>query len=307
MQPNSRTPIARRMKWRLVLVLSAAVLLLPGCAKIDVNELFFWDPVALKGTALEINRVVLLMFVASLLCILFFWAGSRRGSLVPKGIQNLAESAYLFVRNQIAIDVIGPADGPKYANYLAALFFFIFFSNLLEIIPGIAFPVTSRMAIPAFLSLLTYLIFNFLGFKKQGWRYVKDTLFPPGVPVAIKPLLALIELFSVFVIRPLTLAIRLFANMMAGHVLLTIFLVFTHDFLTHLTASTPLGVVTLVVGSALIVFELMVITIQAYIFTMLTAFYIAESLHGHGEEDPSVDTKHTDPRDSVERVLTEAA
>lgn len=298
---------AAALRWRLVLFLLGAVVLLPGCAKIDVNELFFWDPVALKGTAFEINRVVLLMFLASAICILFFWAGSRRKALVPKGIQNIAESAYLFVRNQIAIDVIGPEEGPKYANYLAALFFFIFFSNLLEIVPGVNFPVTSRMAIPAFLSLMTYLIFNFLGFKRQGFRYVKDTLFPPGVPGPIKPLLALIELFSVFVIRPLTLAIRLFANMMAGHVLLTIFLVFTHDFLTHLTASTPLGVVTMLVGSVLIVFELMVISIQAYIFTMLTAFYIAESLHGHGEDDPSVSTKHTDPRDDVEKVLTEAA
>jgi F-type H+-transporting ATPase subunit a len=306
-QPNSRTPIARRMKWRLILVLTGAVVLLPGCAKIDVNELFFWDPIALKGSPLAINRVALLMIVASILCMAFFLIGSRRKSIVPKGMQNIAESAYLFVRNQIAIDVIGPADGPKYANYLAALFFFIFFSNLMEIIPGVNFPVTSRMAIPAFLSLLTYLIFNFIGFKKQGWRYIKDTLFPPGVPGPIKPLLAVIELFSVFVIRPLTLAIRLFANMMAGHVLLTIFLVFTHDFLTHLTASTPLGIVTVIVAAGLMVFELMVISIQAYIFTMLTAFYIAESIHGHGEEDPAVDTKHTDPRDKVEKVLTEAA
>lgn len=307
MQPRSRTPVAHRMKWRLILVLAAAVVLLPGCAEIDVNELFFWDPVALKGSPFAINRVVILMGVASILCMAFFLIGSRRAKLVPKGFQNIAESAYLFVRNQIAIDVIGPEDGPKYANYLAALFFFIFFSNLMEVIPGIAFPVTSRMAIPALLAILTYLIFNFVGIKKQGWRYFKDTLFPPGVPKAIMPLLALIELFSVFVIRPLTLAIRLFANMMAGHVLLAIFLVFTHDFLTHLTVQTPLGVVTLVVGAALIVFELMVISIQAYIFTMLTAFYIAEGIHGHGEEDHTVDTKHTDPRDNVEKVLTETA
>jgi F-type H+-transporting ATPase subunit a len=304
---NSGTPVAHRLRWRLILVLLGAVVLLPGCAEIDVNELFFWDPIALKGTPFAINRVVVLMIVASIVCMAFFLAGARRRALVPKGIQNVAETAYLFVRDQIAIDVIGPAEGAKYANYLAALFFFIFFSNLLEIIPGINFPVTSRMAIPAFLSLMTYLIFNFLGFKRQGLRYIKDTLFPPGVPGAIKPLLALIELFSVFVIRPLTLAIRLFANMMAGHVLLTIFLVFSHDFLTHLTASTPLGIVTVLVAAVLIVFELMVISIQAYIFTMLTAFYIAESLHGHGEEDTHVDTKHVPPKDDVEKVLTEAA
>ena len=296
-----------RLRLRLGLVLLGAVLLLPGCAEIDVNELFFHDAFALKGTPFAINRTVVLMMLASALCILFFLAGSRRGRLVPKGFQNIAESAYLFVRNSIAIDVIGPEEGPKYANYLAAVFFFIFFSNLLEIVPGVNFPVTSRMAIPLFLALFTYVLFNFVGIRKQKLGYFKDTLFPPGVPKVIYIILTPIELFSVFVIRPLTLAIRLLANMMAGHVLLTIFFVFTHDFLTHLTASTPLGVVTGIVAAGLIVFELMVISIQAYIFTMLTAFYIAEGLHGHGEEDPNVDTKHRDPRDEVEKVLTEAA
>lgn len=259
--------------------------------ELNVSELFFWDPIAFKGTPFEINRVVLLMFLASLVCLLFFFLGARRGGLVPRGIQNLAESAYLFVRNNIAIDVIGPKEGRKYANYLAALFYFIFFMNLLEVVPGINFPVTSRMAIPAALALLTYIIFNVVGIKSQGWRYFKDTLFPPGVPVAIKPLLALIELFSVFVIRPLTLAIRLLANMMAGHVLLTIFFLFSAEFVA-LKPSLPLGIATAIVAAVLIVFELLVIGIQAYIFTMLTAFYISEAIHGHGEEDTGVSAHH---------------
>jgi F-type H+-transporting ATPase subunit a len=273
--------------------------------ELDVNHLFFWDDIALKGTPFAINRTVIMMMFASLLCIAFFMAGARGKRIVPKGLQTLAESAYLFVRNQIAIDVIGPKDGPKYANYLASVFFFIFFANLLEIVPGINYPVTSRMAIPFLLAIFTYLIFNFVGFKKQGFKYLGGTLFPPGVPKPIYILLTPIEFFSVFVIRPLTLAIRLLANMMAGHVLLTIFFLFTHDFLTELSAATPLGVVTLIVASGLIIFELMVISIQAYIFTMLTAFYIAESIHGHGEEDHSVDTQHTEPTEN--RYLTEAA
>jgi F-type H+-transporting ATPase subunit a len=274
--------------------------------ELDVNHLFFWDPIWFEGTPFAINRTVVMMMVASVLCMLFFWSGARRRALVPKGMQMLAESAYGFVRNQIAIDVIGPKDGPKYANYLASVFFFIFFSNLLEIVPGINYPVTSRMAIPFFLAIATYLIFNFVGFKKQGFRYLTGTLFPSGVPWPIYILLTPIEFFSVFVIRPLTLMIRLLANMMAGHVLLTIFFLFTHDFLVeNLTYTAPLGVVTMIVASGLIVFELMVIAIQAYIFTMLTAFYIAESIHGHGEEDHSVDTQHTEPTET--RVLTEAA
>ena len=261
---------------------------MPLALEIDPNELFFWDPIWLEGTPFEINRVVLLMFLASVLCIGFFLLGSRRGALVPRGFQNLAELAYNFVRNNIAVDVIGP-EGAKYANYLASLFFFIFFCNLLEIVPGINFPVTSRMAIPAALALLTYIVFNVVGIMKQGpVKYFKDTLFPPGVPLAIKPLLALIELFSVFVIRPLTLAIRLLANMMAGHVLLTIFFLFSADFVT-LEVSLPLGLVTALVAAVLIVFELLVISIQAYIFTMLSAFYIAEAIHGHGEAEEATD------------------
>ena len=253
--------------------------------QLDVNELFFWDPVLLAGTPFEINRVVLLMFLASILCMGFFLLGARRMAAVPRGIGLMAEEAYMFVRNQIAIDVIGP-EGIKYAPYLASLFFFIFFCNLLEIVPGVNFPVTSRMAIPAFLALLSYVVFNVVGLRKQGFRYFLNTLFPPGVPVAIKPLLALIELFSVFFVRPLTLAIRLLANMMAGHVLLTIFFLFTDSFvLGGNLVGLPLGVLTLLVACVLIIFELLVITLQAYIFTMLTAFYISESMHGHSEEE----------------------
>jgi F-type H+-transporting ATPase subunit a len=178
--------------------------------------------------------------------------------------------------------------------------------NLLEIVPGINFPVTSRMAIPVMLALLTYVVFNVIGFAKQGFHYVTGTLFPPGVPKPIYILLTPIEFFSVFIIRPLTLAIRLLANMMAGHVLLTIFFLFTHEFLwtNFKPATAPLGLVTAVVAAGLIVFELLVISIQAYIFTMLTAFYIAESIHGHGSEEHDADTKHVAPQREYEGIET---
>jgi F-type H+-transporting ATPase subunit a len=277
---------------------------------IDVNHLFFWDPFLFEGTPFEVNRVVLLMFVAGLACLAFFWAGAK-GRLVPKGFfQNAAEQGYMFVRNQIAVDVIGPKDGPKYAPFLASLFFFIFFCNLLEIVPGINFPVTSRMAVPAALALLTYVTFVFVGFKKQGFRFLKDTLFPPGVPKPVYILLTPIEIASVFIIRPLTLAIRLLANMMAGHVLLTIFFLFTHDFLIdEVGISAPLGVVTFVVACGLLVFEMLVISIQAYIFTLLTAFYISESIHGHGDHaDTSEHEAHkVDTQRPLEDPATAAA
>jgi F-type H+-transporting ATPase subunit a len=276
--------------------------------ELDVNHLFFWEPIFFEGTPFEINRVVLLMFLASAVCIAFFLAGGARRSLVPKGLQNLAEMAYLFVRDRIAIDIIGPKDGPRFTNYLAALFWFIFFMNLLEIIPLVNFPVTSRMAIPLALALLTYVVFIFQGIRRQGLGYITGIMFPPGVPKAVYVLLTPIEIFSTFIIRPLTLSVRLLANMMAGHVLLTIFFLFSFDFVTF-DITLPLGVLTALVAAILIVFELLVIAIQAYIFTTLTAFYIAEALHGHGpaEEGHGDETEQGDVRYETEGLAPASA
>jgi F-type H+-transporting ATPase subunit a len=273
--------------------------------ELDVNELFFWEPIAFAGTPFEINRVVILMFVASIACMTFFLVAART-TLVPKGMHNLAETAYLFVRDRIAIDVIGPGEGLKFAPYLAALFYFIFFANLLEIVPGINFPVTSRMAIPVALAVLTYIISNAVGIMRQGpINYFKAILFPPGVPWPIYFLLTPIEFFSTFIIRPLTLSIRLLANMIAGHVLLTIFFLFSAEFVTLDLVVLPLGLVSALVAAVLILFELLVIGIQAYIFTTLTAFYISEAIHGHGEEthEPA---EHRETRHQTEGVASAA-
>ncbi len=253
--------------------------------ELDINHLFFWDAILFEGTPYELNRVGLLSLIAAGICVGFFLYGAAKKALVPKGAGNIAETLYLFVRNNIAIDVIGP-EGAKYAGYLASVFFFILFSNVLAIVPGIHFAPTSRMAIPFMLAILTWIIFNAVGVVKQGFGgYLKGTLFPPGVPKPVYLLLTPIEFFSVFVVRPLTLMVRLLANMMAGHVLLTIFFLFTHDFLTNLSFSSPLGLVTLLVATALMMLEMLVVVMQAYIFTMLSAFYIAEATHGHGAED----------------------
>lgn len=262
--------------------------------ELDVNHLFFWEPIFFKHTPFALNRVGLLMLLAAALCIGFFLYGAAKKALVPKGVGNLAETAYLFVRNNIAIDVIGP-EGAKYAGYLGTVFFFILFSNMLAIVPGVNFAPTSRMAIPFMLAILTWIIFNVVGVMKQGaGGYLKGVLFPPGVPKPVYILLTPIELFSVFIVRPLTLMVRLLANMMAGHVLLTIFFLFTHEFLvTEIGPMAPLGLVTLAVGTVLMMLEMLVIFMQAYIFTMLSAFYIAESVHGHGAEEHMVSGEET--------------
>lgn len=257
----------------------------------SVFHLFLWDAIAFEGTPYELNRVGILIILATIACVSFFVIGARKASIIPKGIGGLAESGYTFVRDKIAIDVIGP-EGVKYADYLSAVFFFILFCNLLEVVPGIHFPVTARMGIPLFLAFCTYLIYLFLGFKKQGFGYLKGILFPPGVPWPVYVILTPIEFFSVFVIRPITLAIRLLANMMAGSVLLALFFIFTEELALSKSIGIVLSPITFVVAVGLMMFELLVILIQAYIFTTLTAFYISESLHGHGEEHEETHEEH---------------
>lgn len=273
--------------------------------ELDVNHLFFWDPILFEGTPYELNRVGLLTLVGAALCIGFFLYGAAKKALVPTGARSVAETLYLFVRNNIAIDVIGP-EGAKFAGYLASVFFFILFMNVMAILPGINFAPTSRMAIPFMLAILTYLIFNIVGIVKQGpIGYLKGTLFPPGAPKWVYVLLTPIEFFSVFIVRPLTLMVRLLANMMAGHVLLTIFFLFTHEFLvTNIGPAAPLGIVTLIVAAALMMLEMLVIIMQAYIFTMLTSFYIAESVHGHGAEEhvASGEETHDDHKHDTQPV-----
>ena len=273
--------------------------------ELDVNHLFFWDPILFEGTPYELNRVGLLTLLGAALCIGFFLYGAAKKALVPTGARSVAETLYLFVRNNIAIDVIGP-EGAKFAGYLASVFFFILFMNVMAILPGINFAPTSRMAIPFMLAILTYLIFNIVGIVKQGpIGYLKGTLFPPGAPKWVYVLLTPIEFFSVFIVRPLTLMVRLLANMMAGHVLLTIFFLFTHEFLvTNIGPAAPLGIVTLIVAAALMMLEMLVIIMQAYIFTMLTSFYIAESVHGHGAEEhvASGEETHDDHKHNTQPV-----
>ena len=187
-----------------------------------------------------------------------------------------------FVRDEIAIGIIGP-HGIRYYPYLLSLFLFILVGNLFEVTPFINFPITSRMAIPLFLSLLTWVIFVFVGFKRNGISYLTGIIWPPGVPVALKPLVGLIEFFSTFFVRPFSLAVRLFANLVAGHVMLTLLLT------TAFVSITTIGSIGFVKGAfglawwalalAIFAFEMIVILLQAYIFTLLSAVYIDTSLN----------------------------
>jgi F-type H+-transporting ATPase subunit a len=244
-------------------------------------EEFEWPSIVdlhLGGLDLSINRVVLQMFLVALLVWALFFFAFRKPRLVPSGLQNVMEAMVDFIRNQIALEVIGH-EGIRFVPYLTTLFAFVFLGNVGGIIPPVFFPLNGRMALPAVMAICSLLLFISVGVSQQGaFNYFKTALFPPGMPKAIYLLLTPIELISTFVVRPITLAIRLQANMIAGHLILSVFFVAAGYMLTSLNVSTIFGVGALVFAVALIAFELFVAGLQAYVFTILSAVYIAGAL-----------------------------
>lgn len=225
--------------------------------------------------------------LGALIIVLVMFFALRKPKLVPGKFQASVESLISLVTDGIAKDIIGP-EGVKYVPYLLSVFFFIWMGNLMELIPGINFPYTSRMAIPAMLALMTWVIFVFVGFKKHGFKYFIETIFPPGFPGLQKLLYILItpiELVSVFVVRPFSLAVRLFANLVAGHVMLALLLGSAGFFFLGVLDGTIgagrgfIGIAWFVVGVGIFFFEILVGFLQAYIFTLLSAVYIESSVH----------------------------
>lgn len=247
------------------------------------TEAFYWPAVVdihLFGVDLSLNRTVLTLFLGTLILSTLFLVAFRKPKLVPRGIQNVMEAGVLFVRDQIVVPAMGKS-GLPYLPYLAALFFFIFGMNLFEVIPGVNFPPTSRFGIPLVLAVLSYVLFIHAGVKEQGaGHYFKGQLFPAGVPWPMYVLLTPIEVVSTFVVRPLSLAIRLMANMIAGHLLLTVFFLGT-AYLYGRPLTFGFGIISMFMSAVLVGFEIFVAGLQAFIFTMLTAVYIQTSREAH--------------------------
>ena len=241
-----------------------------------ISHAIEWPDLFLKDGPLAVNKVVLLMWLSVAIVFAFYLAASRRRQLVPTGVQNMAESVVDFVREGVILQTMG-AEGLGWTPFLLTIFSFVFVCNIWEIIPVAQMPVNARMALPALMAILVWFIYNFVGIKSQGFfGYFKSMLFPPGVPKALYILVTPIELVSTLLVRPLSLSVRLFANMLAGHLLLISFAVLS----TALFTSTYIGAI--VPGAllvALTAFEILVSVLQAYIFTILTAVYIGGAMH----------------------------
>ncbi|MGH8824445.1 MAG: F0F1 ATP synthase subunit A [Jiangellaceae bacterium] len=231
-----------------------------------------------------LTKPMLIIIVGTALIALLFYLATRRAGVVPGKLQFAGEGVYGFVRNQIAADAIG-REGIKYVPYLATLFVFIAVLNVAGIVPFAQFPATSRIAIPLFLAVISWVIFNYVGIKRQGFGgYFKNMLFPPGVPKAIYPLLSPIEFMSTVVFRPITLTLRLTFNMFAGHLVLLLcilggeFLLFEVQGVIGFAA----GGVAMLFGIVMTFFEGFIQLLQAYVFTLLSAVYIGGALtHEH--------------------------
>lgn len=240
---------------------------------------FFPAPILLEGTLFEINRLQLVRFVAVAVLVTIMVVAARRARLVPTRGQNAVEMLLDFVRVNVAEDIIGKEKGHKYVALLTTLFFAILAFNITGIIPGLNIAGTSLIGLPIMLALWVYVMYLGAGVRAHGvGGFLKASLFPPGVPPFLYVLLTPVEFLTVFILRPATLALRLMANMVAGHLMLVLCFAATDYFVRSASAMTVFAVPSLLGGFAITLFEVFVAALQAYIFVVLTAVYISLSI-----------------------------
>lgn len=233
---------------------------------------------SILGVDFEITRITIILWVATLgICALLI-ATARNAKVVPGRLQYLGESGYSLVRDGIARDVVGPR-GLPFAPFLASLFFFILANNLMSIIPFAQLSPMARFGYPLVLALICWVLYIYIGIREQGVvRYFKDILFLPGVPAPMYILVTPIEVLQNFVVRPFTLAVRLFANMFAGHMLLVVFTLGATYLLTVGNYSVIFFPLSAIMAIVMTFFELLVIFLQAYVFTVLMGTYLNGSI-----------------------------
>ena len=224
---------------------------------------------SINGHAVAFTNSSLFMVASVLIASLLLLAGSGKAAMVPGRIQATGEMFYEFIANMIR-DNVGSA-GRKYFPFIFSLFVFTLFGNVMGLLPyGFAF--TSHIAVTFFMAVVVFIAVTLIGIFKHGLKFF-SLFFPHGAPLFTAPILIPIELVS-YLSRPISLSVRLFANMTVGHVLLKVLAGFV-------VALGIFGVVPLVVLVAITALELLVAVLQAYIFTILLCIYLNDSLHLH--------------------------
>jgi F-type H+-transporting ATPase subunit a len=245
----------------------------------NVDEEFFPPALWFDGTVFEINRVILVRLIAIAILLLLFWIALRRPKLVPTKLQSIVEMGVSFVRDGIVYDKLGERIGKKYLPYILAVFFGVLFMNLTGVTPFLNISGNALLGMPLTFAVCTYIAFIYAGIREAGaGTFFKNALFPSGVPWPLYILLTPIELVNTFIVRPVSLALRLMLNLMVGHLLLVLCFSATAFFVGMLNAWTAMGALTLFGGFFMTIVELLVAVLQAYVFALLTTSYIQLSV-----------------------------
>jgi F-type H+-transporting ATPase subunit a len=240
---------------------------------------FFPPAILFEGTPFELNRIMLLRLVIVALIFILFWLGTRKMQLVPGRFQGTIEMGLEFVRKGIVEDLLGQKDGKRFLPLITTIFFLVLFMNLTGIVPGINISANSVIGMPLVLAIAAYIAFIWAGLRKHPWTFIRNALFPPGVPPFLYIIVTPIEFVSMFVLRPVTLTLRLLMNMIVGHLLLVLFFSATAFFMVELGGWwIAASAVTLAFGTAFTFFEILVSVLQAYVFALLTTVYIQLAL-----------------------------
>ena len=229
---------------------------------------------------LGVTKPMLQIALAAVIVFGFFYLASRKRAMVPGKLQFVGEGAYGFVRNSLGRDIIGGHDYAKYVPYLFTLFFFILINNLFATIPFIQFPTFSRSGMVYGLAILSWVIYNVAGIRRHGFLgYLKHQTVPPGIKGPMLILLVPLEFMSNILVRPVTLALRLFANMFAGHLLLILFALGGEYLIFEMSAAyAPVGLLAWVLFIAVAFLEILIQFLQAYVFVLLNAMYISGAI-----------------------------
>jgi len=240
----------------------------------------FWQPLFGTSGPFAVTRASVVLLLSVLAISWWLLASTRKLTLVPGRGQYFTEQAYGLVRNSLARDIIGSRDFLKFVPMLFSMFLLILLNNLLGVIPPVQFPTMSRYGFPVALTLIVFVVYHVIGIRKHGLKHYLGNMIPKDVPAWVLVLLIPLEYAQYFLIRPVTLSLRLFGNMFAGHLLLVLFITGGEYLVLHSgnIGLGGVGIVTWLMAGVMTVFELLVEFLQAYIFTLLAALYIAGAL-----------------------------
>ncbi|HET8987059.1 MAG TPA: F0F1 ATP synthase subunit A [Humibacillus sp.] len=238
----------------------------------------FWQPLFGTDGPWAVTRPMLLLVVATIIVLWFLLATTRKKALVPSRGQMATEAVYGLVRNGIAKDLIGSKEFLKFVPLLFSLFMIILVNNFFGVIPPFSYPTFSRIGFPIALSLIVWVVFHVVGMKKHGFFGYWKSLVPSGLPKGMILPIFFLELITDLFTRPVTLALRLFGNMFAGHILIVLFITGGWYMLTSGGILVVAGGVTWIFALVMTLFELLVEFLQAYVFTLLAALYIGGAI-----------------------------